>query len=93
LAGDRVRIYLIGAATSARRDGNSLPLIVDEAAEFQGANGVTGGNGYLVRPDGYVGFRAAPLTCPGSRSHLEGVFVAQPDPGAGVMTPPGGGHP
>jgi hypothetical protein len=34
-----VRIYLIGAATSARLDGNSLPLIVDEAAEFQGAYG------------------------------------------------------
>jgi hypothetical protein len=32
-------IYLIGAATSARLDGNSLPLIVDEAAEFQGAYG------------------------------------------------------
>jgi hypothetical protein len=70
-----------GAATSARLDGNSLPLIVDEAGKFQGAYGATGGNGYLVRPDGYVGFRAAPLTCADLRSHLEGVFAAQPVPG------------
>jgi len=35
---------------------------------------------YLVRPDGYVGFRAAPLTCAGLRSHLDGVFAAQPAP-------------
>jgi pentachlorophenol monooxygenase len=81
LAGGRMRTYLIGAATSARLDGNSLPLIVDEAGEFQGAYGATGGNGYLVRPDGYVGFRAAPLSCAGLRSHLEGVFAAQPVPG------------
>ncbi len=81
LAGGRMKTYLIGAATSARLDGNSLPLIVDEAGEFQGAYGATGGNGYLVRPDGYVGFRAAPLTCADLRSHLEGVFAAQPIPG------------
>jgi len=36
---------------------------------------------YLVRPDGYVGFRAAPLTCAGLRSHLDGVFAVQPVPG------------
>lgn len=76
-----MRTYLIGAATSARLDGNSLPLIVEEAGEFQGAYGATGGNGHLVRPDGYVGFRAAPLSCAGLRSHLEGVFAAQPVPG------------
>ncbi|MGH3671000.1 MAG: FAD-dependent monooxygenase [Pseudonocardiaceae bacterium] len=84
LTGSRVRIYLIGSATSTRLDGNGLPLIVDEAGEFEGTYGATGGNGYLVRPDGYVGFRAAPLTCAGLRSHLAGVFAAQPIPPAGV---------
>jgi site-specific DNA recombinase len=43
--------------------------------------GATGGTGYLVRPDGYIGFRAAPLTCAGLHRHLEGVFAAQPSPG------------
>lgn len=81
LARGRMKTYLIGAAASARLDGNSLPLIVDEAGEFQGAYGATGGNGYLMRPDGYVGFRAAPVTCADLRSHLEGVFAAQPVPG------------
>ena len=80
LARGRMKTYLIGAATSARLDGNSLPLIVDEAGELQGAYGATGGNGYLVRPDGYVGFRAAPLTGPACT-------------GRGVMTPPDGDRP
>jgi 2-polyprenyl-6-methoxyphenol hydroxylase-like FAD-dependent oxidoreductase len=84
LTGGRMRTYLIGAVTSTRLDGNSLPLIVDAAGEYQAAYGAIGGNGYLVRPDGYVGFRAAPLTCAGLRSHLEGVFAAQPVPWAGV---------
>ena len=84
LAEGRMKTYLIAAATSTRLDGSSVPLIVDAAGEFQSVYGATGGTGYLVRPDGYVGFRAAPLTCASLRSHLDGVFAAQPVPGAGV---------
>ncbi|MGA9311429.1 MAG: FAD-dependent monooxygenase [Pseudonocardiaceae bacterium] len=82
LAGGRMKTYLIGAAASTRLDGSSVSLIVDGAGEFQSIYGAAGGYGYLVRPDGYVGFRAASLTCAGLRSHLEGVFAAQPVPGA-----------
>jgi hypothetical protein len=81
LAGGRMKASLIGAATSTQLDGSSVPLIVDGVGEFQGVYGATGGTGYLVRPDGYVGFRAAPLTCAGLHRHLEGVFAAQPSPG------------
>lgn len=56
LAGGRIKTYLIGAATSTRLDGHSIPLIIDEAGEFQSIYGATGGTGYLARPDGYVGF-------------------------------------
>ena len=88
LAGGRMKTYLIGAATSTRLDSSSTSLIVDGAGEFQSIYGAAGGYGYLVRPDGYLGFRAASLTCTGLRSHLEGVFAAQPVPGAsGVMIP------
>jgi 2-polyprenyl-6-methoxyphenol hydroxylase-like FAD-dependent oxidoreductase len=87
LAGGRMKTYLIGAATSTQLDGSSVPLVVDGAGEFQGAYGATGGTGYLVRPDGYVGFRAASLTCAGLCRHLEGVFAAQPVPGASGSDP------
>jgi hypothetical protein len=82
LAGARMKTYLIGAATSTRLDGHSVPLIVDAVDEFQSVYGAAGGTGYLVRPDGYVGFRAASLICAGLRSHLDGVFAAQPVPEA-----------
>jgi hypothetical protein len=50
LAGGRRKTYLIGAATSTRLDGHSVPLIVDETGEFQSVYGATGGTRYLVHP-------------------------------------------
>jgi hypothetical protein len=51
-----------------------LPVIVEAVGEFRTAYAATGGSGYLVRPDGYLGFRAAPLTATALRSHLEREF-------------------
>ncbi len=39
----------------------SARVIVDAAGEFQTTYAATGGSGYLVRPDGYLGFRATPI--------------------------------
>jgi hypothetical protein len=69
-----------GALTPTQR-GKLLHRLGDLTGEFQSVYGATGGTGYLVRPDGYVGFRAAPLTCASLRSHPDGVFAAQPVPG------------
>lgn len=80
LTGGRVRGYLVAASAATGLDGVSLPLLVDSAGEFRVAYGASGGAGYLVRPDGYLAYRAAPITAAGLRSHLERVFAAQPVP-------------
>ena len=77
LTGGRVRGYLVAGSAASGLDGGSLPLLVDSAGEFQVAYGASGGAGYLVRPDGYLGYRAAPITADGLRGHLERVFAAQ----------------
>jgi aromatic ring hydroxylase-like protein len=50
---------------------------MDAAGEFRRAYGATGGSGYLIRPDGYLGWRAAPLTATALRGHLERVFAVR----------------
>jgi FAD binding domain len=75
LTGGRARTYVITATPDLRVAG--LPVIVDAAGEFRTAYAATGGSGYLVRPDGYLGFRAAPLTATALRSHLERVFATR----------------
>jgi hypothetical protein len=52
-----------------------LPVIVDAADEFRAAYDASAGSGYLVRPDGYLGFRAAPLTAAALLGHLGKVFA------------------
>ena len=63
LAG-RARMCVLTADPALRFGG--YPVIVDAEGEFRDAYGATAGSGYLVRPDGYLGFRAAPLTHDGS---------------------------
>jgi 2-polyprenyl-6-methoxyphenol hydroxylase-like FAD-dependent oxidoreductase len=69
----RARTYVITPDPGLRVAG--APVIVDAAGEFRDAYGATAGGGYLVRPDGYLGFRAAPLTAAVLRGHLEKVFA------------------
>jgi len=71
LAG-RARMYVLTADPALRLGGH--PVIVDAEAEFRDAYGATAGSGYLVRPDGYLGFRAAPLPPTALHDHLERVF-------------------
>jgi hypothetical protein len=72
LTAARVSTYVITATADLQVTGS--PAIVDAAGEFRVAYGATGGSGYLVRPDGYLGFRAAPITATALRGHLERVF-------------------
>ncbi len=70
-----MRTYVITATPDMQVTGSRM--IVDAAGEFRTAYGATGGSGYLVRPDGYLGFRAAPLMTTDLRSHLTSVFTTR----------------
>jgi 2-polyprenyl-6-methoxyphenol hydroxylase-like FAD-dependent oxidoreductase len=72
----RARAYLITPDPGLSVAG--LPVIVDAAGEFRDTYGAVGGSGYLVRPDGYLGFHAAPLTATALRRHLELTFTPEP---------------
>jgi hypothetical protein len=74
--GGQAKTYVITATPDLPVPGS--PVIVDAAGEFQTTYAATGGSGYLVRPDGYLGFRADPISTADLRSHLERVFAAQP---------------
>jgi pentachlorophenol monooxygenase len=72
VTGELTKIYVVTGESGLRT--HRSPVIVDAAEEFRTAYGATGGSGYLVRPDGYLGFRATPLTAAALRHHLELVF-------------------
>ncbi|TMM18896.1 MAG: pentachlorophenol monooxygenase [Actinobacteria bacterium] len=52
-----------------------LPTVQDVAGEFRSAYDATGGCGYLIRPDGYVGYRAGKITSPNLLAHLGKTFA------------------
>ena len=76
MTGGRARTYLITSDPGLSVAG--MAVIVDAAGEFRDTYGAVGGSGYLVRPDGYLGFRAAPLTATALRRHLELIFAPEP---------------
>ena len=78
MTGGRARTYLITSDPGLSVAG--MAVIVDAAGEFRDTYGAVGGSGYLVRPDGYLGFRAAPLTATALRRHLELMFAPEPVP-------------
>ncbi|MDD7938411.1 FAD-dependent monooxygenase [Actinomycetospora lutea] len=59
------------------------PCLVDGAGDVAAAYGVRGGDAVLVRPDGYVGWTARPLTAAGLTAHLAvltGAPLPEPPP-------------
>jgi hypothetical protein len=75
-----VRSYLLLAEGAPTPSLDGLPVIRDLGGEFRSAYGVAGSAAYLVRPDGYVGFRASPVDEGALRAHLGGVFAAPTSP-------------
>lgn len=61
------------------------PCLVDSAGDVAAAYGMRGGDAVLVRPDGYVGWTARPLTAAGLAAHL-GVLTGAPLPDPPVTT-------
>ncbi|MCL6299981.1 FAD-dependent monooxygenase [Streptomyces kronopolitis] len=69
----RLDVWVIVApGTSA--DGLPLPVVEDARGEFRENYGAAGGAGFVIRPDGYVGLRAARINGPELVSGLAAVF-------------------
>lgn len=62
-------------APGAGAEGLLLPALRDAAGEFRTAYGAQGPSAYLVRPDGYLGYRATPATAAGLLRHLDRAFA------------------
>ncbi|QIK05059.1 NAD(P)-binding protein [Streptomyces sp. ID38640] len=62
------------AAPHLRTDGLVLPVVHDSLDAFRQMYGARGGEGFLIRPDGYLGLRDAPVSGPGLVAHLALTF-------------------
>jgi 2-polyprenyl-6-methoxyphenol hydroxylase-like FAD-dependent oxidoreductase len=73
-AGDRVRAY---AVVAPQLDPGWFPIgtVRDRDETFRAAYGASGDCAYLVRPDGYVGYRQRPLDAEGILSALAKVLA------------------
>jgi 2-polyprenyl-6-methoxyphenol hydroxylase-like FAD-dependent oxidoreductase len=56
-----LRTYVV-LAESVDPSSVMLPAVQDSSGEFRASYDATGGCGYLIRPDGYVGYRAGKIT-------------------------------
>jgi 2-polyprenyl-6-methoxyphenol hydroxylase-like FAD-dependent oxidoreductase len=67
--GPACRVVAI-SAESASIEARSVALLTDAGGEFAKAYSPEAGMGYLIRPDGYVAYRASPLTEQGFFSYV-----------------------
>jgi len=72
-AGGRLRGYVVMARGAAGPDGGG-PVLADSGGQFAASYAAAGGCGYLIRPDGYVGYRSWRLAADGLLRHLAGIF-------------------
>jgi pentachlorophenol monooxygenase len=70
----RLRTYAV-LAPDVDRVGVALPVVGDAEGTFRAAYGVSGAGVYLVRPDGYVGYRAKPPDADRLVAHLARTFA------------------
>jgi hypothetical protein len=73
LVGGRLVAYAVLARGVEERPG-SLDSLIDESGEFSSAYGAADTFLYLIRPDGYVGFRAAPAAQEPLLAYLQKIF-------------------
>ncbi len=70
-----VNVYVIAHPDATVPHQLDLPVLRDTADAFRVAYGVKGTSAYLVRPDGHVGFRCAPVSAAAIDDHLFKVFT------------------
>jgi hypothetical protein len=66
--------YAITAPGATWVPVDGLPMLEDAAGEFRQRYDVTGMSAYLVRPDGYIGYRAHPLQLDRLQAYLRRIF-------------------
>jgi hypothetical protein len=54
---------------------SSLPTYLDTAGDYRSTYSPSGPSVYVVRPDGHVGFRSAPVFPGALQEHLRGIFA------------------
>jgi 2-polyprenyl-6-methoxyphenol hydroxylase-like FAD-dependent oxidoreductase len=73
--GDAIALYAIVSPEARVVDHERFPLLVDAESTFRTAYGPSGACLYLIRPDGYIGYRAAPPDAQRLNRHLSRIFV------------------
>jgi hypothetical protein len=73
--GDRLRCYGLVPPNAALAALPSLPLVEDRAGAFRRGYGGSAGTAWLVRPDGYLGYRTAAWQAAGLVDWLEHVLA------------------
>jgi hypothetical protein len=73
----RLDVYAI-LAPGVHSGDLQLPIICDGRNEFRNAYAARNGEGYLVRPDGYLGLRAYPVDEPSLLNQLGSIFTQIP---------------
>jgi 2-polyprenyl-6-methoxyphenol hydroxylase-like FAD-dependent oxidoreductase len=82
-----VRVHVVGAPDlGPALDATGEPYVLDGAGDLAATYGVRGGDAVLVRPDGYVGWTARPLTAEALALHLATVTRAPESAAAGAAT-------
>jgi len=80
-----VRVHVVGAPDlGPALDATGEPYLLDGAGDLAATYGVRGGDAVLVRPDGYVGWTARPLTAEALALHLATVTRAPEGAAAGA---------
>jgi 2-polyprenyl-6-methoxyphenol hydroxylase-like FAD-dependent oxidoreductase/heme-degrading monooxygenase HmoA len=70
-----VNIYVIAHPDAAVPAQLDLPVLRDTADAFRSSYGIRGASAYLIRPDGHVGFRCAPVSAAAIDEHLFKIFT------------------
>jgi 2-polyprenyl-6-methoxyphenol hydroxylase-like FAD-dependent oxidoreductase/heme-degrading monooxygenase HmoA len=70
-----INVYLVASPDAALPAFLDLPVYRDTEGSFRQTYDVEGTSGYLVRPDGHVGFRCKPLAPAAIQDHLGGIFA------------------
>ncbi|MDG4825459.1 FAD-dependent oxidoreductase [Asanoa sp. WMMD1127] len=70
-----VDVYVVASHDAGPPAGLEVPVLRDPSGAFRAAYGLRGTGAYLIRPDGHVGFRTAPVSAAALDAHLAGIFA------------------
>ncbi|GIG63079.1 hypothetical protein Lfu02_74510 [Longispora fulva] len=72
---DLITVYVLASPDASVPTDLDLPVLRDTADAFRTAYGIRGTSAYLIRPDGHVGFRCAPVSSAALDGHLAKIFA------------------